>query len=100
MHKINQFGEVVPFRNGRMSDDISEYREPTDYELELLEEIQLLREACDTCVKQRNMQFDRRREAEAEVERLIKLLRSFSICEKCGDDLYECCECLEVEGSE
>lgn len=41
-HIINQFNEVVPISNGRVSNDTSTYRNLTSFEEELLEEIKRL----------------------------------------------------------
>lgn len=41
-HTINKWNEVVPVANGRVSNDTSTYRNLTDFEEELLEEIKSL----------------------------------------------------------
>lgn len=41
-HIVNQFNEVVPVNCGRVSNDTSRRRSLTDFEEELLEEIQRL----------------------------------------------------------
>ena len=42
-HIINPFGEVVPVTSGRVSNDTRTYRAQTDFEVELLAEIEELK---------------------------------------------------------
>ena len=43
-YDVNQFNEVVPYTSGRKSIDTTTYRELTEYEKQLLEEIKELKE--------------------------------------------------------
>jgi len=42
-HIVNEFNEVIPVKNGRISNDTNERRNLTDFEVELLEEIGCLK---------------------------------------------------------
>lgn len=43
-HIVNEFNEVVPVKNGRLSNNADERRNLTDFEVELLEEIKYLKD--------------------------------------------------------
>jgi len=78
----NATGESATYRKG--SSDYHTLR----FVKWLVSQLEFIRgEYTEVSVERSNLQ--------AEVERLREMLKDNEICPRCGDDLYECCECGE-----